>query len=191
MTQPAILHSSYVLAHAPDFVRYGSKPWREIRKERGVEAQIAKALRPFAAAASYPPNETFLGRLSPEELGRVERPWYSAQTRARPERAAPFGVIADQPALYALLKRADVLEPALETGLVTLRAALNEGMSDRDRSRIRNLTGRVKSKRRTWRKLQQSRFAGRIISPSDISAEIHDLVGLDVEDAWRFLADPR
>jgi hypothetical protein len=64
IVQPVISGAAYCLAHAPDLVRYGSKPWREIRKDRGIEAQIAGALRPFAAAASYPPNTTFLGRIS-------------------------------------------------------------------------------------------------------------------------------
>jgi betaine reductase len=130
IAQPVISGAAYCLAHAPDLVRYGSKPWREIKKNRGTEAQIVKALRPFAAAAGYPPNETFLGRLSPEELGHIERPWYSAETSARPERAAPFGVITDQPALYALLKRADVLEPALveiaDSAAARIRSAIAE-----------------------------------------------------------------
>ena len=45
--------------------------------------------------------------------------------------------------------RADVLDPALATGLEALGAAMDEGLSDRDRSRIRSISGRVKSKRRT------------------------------------------
>jgi ppGpp synthetase/RelA/SpoT-type nucleotidyltranferase len=76
--------------------------------------------------------------------------------------------------------RASVLEPALEAGLDALRGALNDGLSDRDLSRIRNISGRVKSKRRTWRKIQQSQYADTITTPADIPGQIFDLVGLRI-----------
>jgi betaine reductase len=115
LVQPVIAGAAYCLAHAPDLVRYGSKPWREIAKDAGIEPRLCSALRPFAAAASYGPNATYLGRLTPDALAALPRPWYTRDTasEATLERGAPFGVIADQAALYALLKRADVLEPAL------------------------------------------------------------------------------
>ncbi|MGI9596300.1 MAG: hypothetical protein ACR2QK_09075 [Acidimicrobiales bacterium] len=76
--------------------------------------------------------------------------------------------------------RQTVLEPALEAGMEALETAIVDGLSDRDLSRIRNLSGRVKSKRRTWRKIQQSQYAETIHSTDDIPREIHDLVGLRI-----------
>lgn len=76
--------------------------------------------------------------------------------------------------------RASVLEPALEAGLSALASMMDDGLSSRDRSRIRNLTGRVKSKRRTWRKMQQSQYQGVIRTTADIPSQIHDLVGLRI-----------
>ncbi len=76
--------------------------------------------------------------------------------------------------------RRSVLEPALEAGLEALGATIDDGMSDRDRSRIRNLAGRVKSKRRTWRKIRQSQYAETIRTTDDIPAQINDLVGLRI-----------
>ncbi len=76
--------------------------------------------------------------------------------------------------------RSEVLEPALDLGLAALRQTLDRGLSDRDRSRIRNVTGRVKSKRRTWRKIQQSQYDESILTVDDIPDEIRDLVGLRV-----------
>ncbi|MGD8323584.1 MAG: glycine reductase, partial [Gammaproteobacteria bacterium] len=113
LVQPVVSGAAYCLAHTPDLVRYGSKPWREISKRRTIETRLNQALRSFAAASSYAPNQTFLGALSPDELARLARPWYAAEAGADTTRTAPFGVIVDQPAFYALLKRADVLEPAL------------------------------------------------------------------------------
>ncbi len=73
--------------------------------------------------------------------------------------------------------RADVLLPALAAASQAIEALLDEQLSERDRGRIRAITGRVKSKRRTWRKLRQPRNRDRIGSVDDIPAVIDDLVG--------------
>ncbi len=76
--------------------------------------------------------------------------------------------------------RAEVLEPALAVASETLAATLTDVMTDRDLARIRSTTGRVKSKRRTWRKIHQPRYGGQIASVDDIPAVVDDLVGLRV-----------
>ncbi len=76
--------------------------------------------------------------------------------------------------------RATVLEPALAAADAALSATLREQLGDRDLARIRNTGGRVKSKRRTWRKLQQPRYRGQVTDPDEIPAIIDDLVGLRI-----------
>jgi ppGpp synthetase/RelA/SpoT-type nucleotidyltranferase len=76
--------------------------------------------------------------------------------------------------------RASVLEPALAAADAALDATLREQLGDRDLARIRNTGGRVKSKRRTWRKLQQPRYRGKIADPDEIPGVIDDLVGLRI-----------
>ncbi len=76
--------------------------------------------------------------------------------------------------------RADVLEPALTVATASLHEVLTRGLSERDHARIRSITGRVKSKRRTWRKLRQPRYQGRIRDVNDIPHVIDDLIGLRV-----------
>ena len=76
--------------------------------------------------------------------------------------------------------RADVLEPALETAELSLERALRELLSDRDLARIRSTSGRVKSKRRTWRKIQHPRYENQITKLDDVARVIDDLVGLRV-----------
>jgi ppGpp synthetase/RelA/SpoT-type nucleotidyltranferase len=71
-----------------------------------------------------------------------------------------------------------VLEPALSTASAALEASLSDVLSDRDIARLRNSTGRVKSKRRTWRKIGQPRYADRISTVDDIPDVIDDLIGL-------------
>lgn len=76
--------------------------------------------------------------------------------------------------------RAEVLEPALTAASAALDRALVNGLTDRDLTRIRTTSGRVKSKRRTWRKVQQPRYDGQVLSVQDIPKALDDLVGLRV-----------
>ena len=74
--------------------------------------------------------------------------------------------------------RSDVLEPALDRAMDALQRELDDALPDRDLARIRSLSGRVKSKRRTWRKVSQSRYRQRITTVEDIPRIIDDLVGM-------------
>ncbi len=74
----------------------------------------------------------------------------------------------------------DVLEPSLDAAWSALDETLVDVLQDRDLARIRSTAGRVKSKRRTWRKLQQPRHVERIRSTADIPEVLHDLVGLRI-----------
>jgi betaine reductase len=96
----AVHGCSLVLAHAPDLVRYGSKPTRENAAE-----QIAPKLRSFEEALGYPPHQVFLGNMRPEELWQVERPWWGQPAEAKPE--GPFGVFVDEEELYRRMEAAD------------------------------------------------------------------------------------
>jgi betaine reductase len=106
MVDPAILHTSYVLAHAPDFVRYGSKPTREIETDPSLLTQVRDALRPWDEVVAYPPNQTFIGNLTPDDLAAIPRPWLeNLVPDAEPD--GPFGRMITQAALYGLMKLCD------------------------------------------------------------------------------------
>ena len=74
MPTPAILSTSYALAHAPDLVRYGSKPVRETGREPSLLLDLDRALRPWREVVGYPPNQVFVGNLDPRELDSIPRP---------------------------------------------------------------------------------------------------------------------
>ena len=74
--------------------------------------------------------------------------------------------------------RADVLEPALDNAMEALQRELDDALSDRDLARIRSISGRVKSKRRTWRKVNQPRYRKQIAEVGAIPKVIDDLVGM-------------
>jgi len=115
MPNPVIQSIFCCLAHAPDLVRYGSKPRREIGADPAFARALAAHRRDFAAARAYPPNRTFIGEISPDELADLPRPWYgqAADETAGTVPDETFGTILPQSALYGLLARADVLEPDL------------------------------------------------------------------------------
>ena len=103
---PAILHTSYALAHVPDLVRYGSKPVREVGRDPSLLPRIAGSLRPWEEVVAYPPNQAFIGNLEPDDLSFIPRPWY--ENRVEAARAdGPFGRTVAQAALYGLMKLCD------------------------------------------------------------------------------------
>ena len=104
--QPAVLHTSYALAHAPGLVRYGSKPVREAEGDPSLPARLDGALRPWGEVMAYPPNQVFIGNLAPDGLSSIPRPWYENRMEAaRPD--GPFGRMVTQAALYGLMKLCD------------------------------------------------------------------------------------
>jgi len=76
--------------------------------------------------------------------------------------------------------RSRVLDPALAVAMTSLQAALDDALSDRDRTRIRRISGRVKSKRRAWRKLKRLLREEAITTVDDVPTAIRDLVGLRI-----------
>jgi len=95
-------------------------------------------------------------------------------------------VTTEQPLGYAEFGRwydawrAETLDPALAAGSEALEVIFADQLSERDRARIRSTSGRVKSQRRTWRKIHQDRYKGQITSVEEIPNVIDDLVGLRV-----------
>ena len=107
MSARAAIHAcSIVLAHAPDLVRHGSKPTRELAADSdGLLASLSGALRSYDDALAYPPNQALIGNLRPEALWEIERPWW--RQPADPRSEGPYGVIVDQAELYRRMQQAD------------------------------------------------------------------------------------
>ena len=101
---------AYILVHVPDFVVYGSKPYRDILAEGGVdgslERKICGALRPFEETVAYPPNQVFIGNLHPDELHKIPQPWYAHPVKGA-EQQGKFGEILPEEDFFGWLKIAD------------------------------------------------------------------------------------
>ena len=107
--RPVVQGFSYALLHAPELVRYGSKPKRQIQADPGSAAKINAHLRSFQEAVAYPPNQVFLGNLHPEDLARRVQPWWQNPVSQATADAA-YGPFVDQLELYGFLKATDLFE---------------------------------------------------------------------------------
>ena len=101
---------SYVLVHVPDFVRYGSKPLRDIALDGGAGGKVEKAIyskvRSFDEAVAYPHNQVFIGNLHPDKLHEISQPWYQHPVKDA-SRYGKFGEIMPEEEFYAWIKMAD------------------------------------------------------------------------------------
>jgi hypothetical protein len=98
----AVTHASLVLDHAPDLVRYGSKPSREPAKLDGLHG----SLRSFDDAVAYPPNQVCIGNLTPQDLWERPRSWWRHPVAGASSEGAS-GDIWTQEAFYELLAEVD------------------------------------------------------------------------------------
>lgn len=101
---------AYALVHVPNFVRYGSKPIRDIaldgRPGSGLEQKIYSHIRTFEDAVAYPPNQVFIGNMHPDQLHDVAQPWYEHQMEDA-HKEGPFGEIMAEDQFYGWLKASD------------------------------------------------------------------------------------
>jgi hypothetical protein len=97
---------AYVLVHVPDFVRYGSKPGRDLEENPGLLPEIGRRLRSFDEVVGYGPNQVFIGNKHPDDLHAIPQPWY--QNLLEPAaRSGPFGEVMPEEEFYGWLKMAD------------------------------------------------------------------------------------
>jgi len=106
VSNPVIKAFAYLLVHTPEFIRYGSKPWREMQHRPDLDQTLSNHQRSFEEAVRYPPNQVFLGNLHPEDLSGWPLPWWKNPV---PEAAAEgaYGHFVDQELFYGYLKASD------------------------------------------------------------------------------------
>jgi len=96
----------YVMVHVPDFVRYGSKPIRDIEDNPATIKEIDRHLRSYEDVVNYAPHQVFIGSMYPDDLRNVSKPWYEHQL-SDGKRNGPFGEIMPEDEFYGWMKVAD------------------------------------------------------------------------------------
>lgn len=111
MGKAVIRQTGYVLAHAPDVLMWQGAAAQQTRRQHPDEpwlAAIPDHLRTFDQAVNYPPNQCYIGNISPGELEAIPRPWLQSDYRG--SASAPWGEIYSETILYALLCYVDAFE---------------------------------------------------------------------------------
>ena len=103
---PVIKGASYFLAHVPGMIRHGSKPSREIVKEKSLLSSVLGHLRSFDEALAYPPNQAFIGNIEPESLWTAPAPWYKNPV-PNASRWGDFGEIMPEEEFLGMMKVCD------------------------------------------------------------------------------------
>ncbi len=113
--------TSYVLAHAPDMVIHNGSTQTTERIVNPGSAYLVKLpshLRAYEDVLNYRPNQTYIGNMTPAELGAVEQPWYNKPLENGP-RYGKFGEIMPEDEYYMLMQVCDVFDLLhLEKGFV-------------------------------------------------------------------------
>ena len=104
--------SSYILVHAPDMVLHnGTTQTTEkiVNPESDYLKAIPSHLRSFEDAVGYIANQTYIGNVRPEELAKVELPWYDKIDKEA-DRFGRFGEIMPQEEFLFLVQASDMFE---------------------------------------------------------------------------------
>ena len=104
--------ASYILAHVPDMVIHnGATQTTERVVNPGSEylVKLPDFLRGYDAAAGYPPNQTYIGNIAPDELAGIEQPWHGKLTE-NAGRFGKFGEIIPQDEFLMLMQACDAFD---------------------------------------------------------------------------------
>ena len=103
---PVVRGVSLCLAHVPDLIRHGSKPMRDLAGDDELLDRLEAHRRSFGEAVTYPPNQVFIGNLSPEQLWDTHEPWFEAPIEDA-DRRGPDGELMPEDEFYCLMASVD------------------------------------------------------------------------------------
>lgn len=115
MNFPVIKKASYILVNTPDMVIHnGTTQTLERQTNPGSEylQNLKGALRPFEEVVAYPPNQAYVGNITPEELSEIARPWINNGVKDA-NRFGKFGEVMPEDEFYGLMKISDVFDLVL------------------------------------------------------------------------------
>jgi betaine reductase len=104
--------AGYVLVHTPDMILHNGTTQtteRAANPESEYLKKLPEHLRTFEQVVNYAPNQTYIGNLTPEALGMLEKPWVGVDVPGS-NRFGKFGEIMPQVEFIAMLKLADVFD---------------------------------------------------------------------------------
>lgn len=113
MSRNAVIKGTgYVLVHGPDFVIHNGTTQtteRIVNPESEYLKVLPSHLRSYEEAVSYPPNQVYIGSITPEGLSEYEMPWYDKKV-AGANRYGNFGEIMPQDEFLGLVQICDAFD---------------------------------------------------------------------------------
>lgn len=112
MTYSVVKGASYVLVHTPDMIIHNGTTQtteRITNPESDYLKELPKHLRSFEEVVSYPPNQVYIGNMSPEDLSKYEKPWYDKKVEGA-SKVGKMGEIMPQDEFIGLMKIVDVFD---------------------------------------------------------------------------------
>lgn len=112
MAHAVVKGASYILVHTPDMILHnGTTQTTEkiVNPESEYLKQVNNHLRSFDEVVNYPPNQTYIGNITPAQLGEIEKPWIGKSTEA-PNRFGKFGEIMTQTEFVGMMIASDVFD---------------------------------------------------------------------------------
>ncbi|MCL2880692.1 MAG: glycine/sarcosine/betaine reductase complex component C subunit beta, partial [Treponema sp.] len=109
MTEPVLKATAYILIHTPDMVLHNGTTQtteRIVNPESEYLKKIGEHIRSFEKVVEYPPNQVYIGQITPEDLRGYEFPWYDKAVNGA-VRFGRLGEIMPQDEFIGLLKIVD------------------------------------------------------------------------------------
>ncbi len=78
MNYSVVKKAAYVLVNTPDMILHnGTTQTLEAitNPESDYLKAVPKHIRSFEEVVAYPPNQVYIGNVTPEEFGKLEKPW--------------------------------------------------------------------------------------------------------------------
>jgi hypothetical protein len=127
MSFPVLKNASYILVNTPDMVIHNGTTQaleRKTNPDSEYLKELKNHLRSFEDVVGYAPNQTYIGNITPEQLGELKRPWHTSNLE-NASRFGKFGEIMPQDEFYGLLKVSDVFD------LVILEKSFSETIKEK------------------------------------------------------------
>ncbi|WP_077369979.1 glycine/sarcosine/betaine reductase complex component C subunit beta [Anaerosalibacter sp. Marseille-P3206] len=112
MNYAVVKGAGYILAHTPDMVLHNGATQateRAINPDSDYLKELPKHLRSFEEVVSYPPNQTYIGNITPDDLKGYEQPWFDKKVDGA-DRYGKYGEIMPQDEFIGLMKIVDAFD---------------------------------------------------------------------------------
>ncbi len=124
MQFPVIRGASYFLTHAPTVMIHHGTTFTQEQVNNGSSQFLKKTkshIRDYESVVGYPANQVFIGNMDPDELSRMERPWYDKGVEGATV-DGPYGGINNEAELYGWMKICDTFDLVALSSDFTARA---------------------------------------------------------------------